>query len=131
MDFSENFNVKYNKEIQSVHFGASQIQVTLHTGVVYYGNKELFLFCTSSYHNKHGPAAIWAHLKPILNRAVQKNPQIDTVHFISDGPITQYRCNKTFIYLALFISNVDSSRCRGTFWKPAMEKDQQMVKEGQ
>lgn len=30
--FSENFNCKYDKEILSVHFGASQILITLHTG---------------------------------------------------------------------------------------------------
>lgn len=30
--FSENFNCKYDKEIQSVHFWASQILITLHTG---------------------------------------------------------------------------------------------------
>ncbi|CAC5372831.1 unnamed protein product [Mytilus coruscus] len=31
MDFSENFNCKYEKEIQSVHFGASQRSISLHT----------------------------------------------------------------------------------------------------
>lgn len=34
IDFSENYCCKYDKEIQSVHFGPSQTHVTLHTGVV-------------------------------------------------------------------------------------------------
>lgn len=32
VDFSENYNCKLAREIQSTHFGASQVQATLHTG---------------------------------------------------------------------------------------------------
>ena len=35
MDFSEKYSCKYQKEIQSVHFGASQKQISLHTCVAY------------------------------------------------------------------------------------------------
>ena len=34
IDFSENYNLKYASEIQACHFGASQQQATLHTGIV-------------------------------------------------------------------------------------------------
>jgi hypothetical protein len=35
MDFSENNGCKFDKEIQSMHFGVSQRQISLHTGVAY------------------------------------------------------------------------------------------------
>ena len=36
IDFSENYGTQHYTEIQSMHFGASHGQVTLHTGVLYY-----------------------------------------------------------------------------------------------
>ena len=36
IDFSENYYCKYSAEIQSVHFGASKKQISLHTGVFFY-----------------------------------------------------------------------------------------------
>lgn len=43
----------------------------------------------------HSPAAIWAHLKPILTKLPAS---VKNLHFLSDGPVTQYR-NKTMFYL--------------------------------
>lgn len=43
-EFSENFQCKLSKEIQGMHFGASQRQITLHTGV-YYTETENLLRC--------------------------------------------------------------------------------------
>jgi len=39
-DFSKNYGAKYNREIQSVHFGASNAQATSHTGIVYVQNNK-------------------------------------------------------------------------------------------
>ncbi|KAH3833674.1 hypothetical protein DPMN_106987 [Dreissena polymorpha] len=47
IDFSENYSCKYNEEIQSIHFGASQRQVSLHTGVLYIENA-IQSFCSLS-----------------------------------------------------------------------------------
>ena len=55
-------------------------------------------FCTVSESLQHGPSAIWAHLHPILNLVRVQHPGVDTVHFWSDGPCTQYR-NKHMFYL--------------------------------
>ncbi|XP_069139889.1 uncharacterized protein [Argopecten irradians] len=96
IDFSENYNCKYASEIQSMHFGCSQRQISLHTGVAYTKNT-LYSFCTVSDCLKHGPAAIWAHLHPILEELRSKT-QATKIHFISDGPTTQYR-NKHNFYL--------------------------------
>jgi len=96
VDFSENYAAKYATEIQSMHFGASRNQVTLHTGV-YYTADEKRSFCTISDNNRHDPAAIWAHLRPVLTTMRNCN-SIDTIHFISDSPSTQYRSVKN-LYL--------------------------------
>lgn len=47
VDFSENYKCKYSAEPQSVHFGASRKQITLHTGVIY-GKDFKEGFCTLS-----------------------------------------------------------------------------------
>lgn len=48
-----------------MHFGASKVQVTLHTGVIFFkGGQQSF--CTFSPSNIHEPHAIWAQLMPII-----------------------------------------------------------------
>lgn len=100
IDFSENYACKYDKEIQSVHFGPSQTQITLHTGVIYYKGDCTTSFCTVSDCTNHGPPAIWAHLNPVLANVKEINPNIDTIYFVSDGPTTQYRCKANFFLLS-------------------------------
>lgn len=82
IDFSENYACKLSIEIQSMHFGASQKQLTSHTGV-YYTGKEKKACCSSTVSDslEHGPAAIWTHLDPVLNAIKTNHPQIDTLHF--------------------------------------------------
>jgi hypothetical protein len=97
VDFSENFNCGYGSEVQAAHFGASHRQATLHTGVLYtIGGFEPF--CTISDSRRHDPAAIWAHIEPILNKLKEEYPKVEVLHFKSDGPTTQYR-NRTNMYL--------------------------------
>ncbi|KAJ8870063.1 hypothetical protein PR048_029074 [Dryococelus australis] len=69
VDFSENYNCKYSKEIQSAHFGGSKHQVTIHTCVLYCHTdvaKTPFSYGTVSSCNRHDPAAIVAHLPPVI-----------------------------------------------------------------
>lgn len=110
VDFSENYNAKCSEEIQAHHFGGSRNQITLHTVVAYvYDSDEkhkVLPFCTISPCNIHQPAAIWAHLDPILKHLIENYGDIDTIHYFSDGPFSQYRqkanfylaCTKTFNY---------------------------------
>jgi len=112
VDFSENYGCKYSEEVQSAHFGASKGQVTLHTGVLYlnglntvecqqgYGKQKqkCISFCSMSDSLRHDAAAVWAHLLPLLHLVKKQYVQVDTVHFQSDGPTTQYR-NKNNFYL--------------------------------
>ncbi|WAR19946.1 hypothetical protein MAR_001784 [Mya arenaria] len=96
IDFSENYNTKYANEIQSVHFGASKQQIRLHTGIAYLGDDKVS-FCSVSDCLKHGPAAIWAHLAPVITY-LKTRKRFSVIHFVTDGPTTQYR-NKLNFYL--------------------------------
>ena len=99
IDFSENWNCKYSAEIQSVHFGGSQQQASLHTGVVYTLEGH-WSFATISPVLLHGPQAIWAHLDPILSELKKAQPTIDVLHFYSDGPTTQYKNKLNFYFFS-------------------------------
>lgn len=95
-DFSENFQAKLAEEIQSMHYGASNLQICLHTGMVFWKNRTQS-FCTLSDNTSHQPAAIWAHLMPIIEMIKREAPEKAIIHFFSDGPSAQYRQKKTFI----------------------------------
>lgn len=102
-DFSENYSMKYSSEIQAFHFGGSRQQVTLHTSQIYfrkdaYSKLSSQSMCTVSECLDHGPAAVWVHLKPILNFITQTVTRIRVIHFLTDSPATQYR-NKSIFYL--------------------------------
>jgi len=47
---------------------------------------------------RHDASAVLTHLKPILDQVLEELPENNTIHFLSDGPSTQYR-NKTMFYL--------------------------------
>ena len=98
IDFSENYNCKYARSIQSTHFGASQRQISMHTGMAYTVNQTI-PFCTVSDNLKHGPSGIWAHLEPVL-KYLKDVTGTSTIHFISDGPTTQYRCKSNFYLMS-------------------------------
>jgi len=92
IDFAENFGCKYATELQVIHFGGNQVQISLHTGVLYEANKKQ-AFCTASVDTDHSACAIFTHLQPILE------PYWDTIkhlHFVSDGPATQYHNRHMF-----------------------------------
>lgn len=86
-DFSENYSCKYGREIQSCHFGANRKQITLHTGMLYNGDKHS-AFCSVSQCLQHDSVAIWCHLQPIITDYALITKKI---HFISDSPSSQYR----------------------------------------
>lgn len=119
VDFSENYALKYAEEVQSFHFGGSRQQVTLHTSVIYTHNFSLgalrsISVCTISSCVRHDVAAIWAHLIPLIKQALEINPFITTIHFLSDSPISQYR-NKFMLYVISQIRN-DFEFISGITW---------------
>ena len=99
IDFAENWTTKSLDEIQSAHFGASLRQIILHTGIMYVDGQTTS-FCTVSDQFSHGPRAIWSHLMPVLKKIRLQWPHVDTLHFQSDGPTTQYRNRMNFCLTA-------------------------------
>ena len=96
VDFAENFQCKLANEIQSMHFGASKKQLTLHTGVFYTALSSQ-TFCAVSDSLDHNPCSVWAFMDPILDKLLHANKDVDTVHFFSDGPATQYKQKGNFL----------------------------------
>jgi hypothetical protein len=75
-----------------MHFGCLQTFNFLLTGVVYTEDNIIPFFCP-----RHDSAAIWAHLETMLNHVNTVKKYI-CIHFVSEGPTTQYR-NKWNLYL--------------------------------
>lgn len=101
IDFAENYMTKYGKEIQSIRFGASKGQLSIHTGVLYAKNDtslETVPFATVSDNLDHQAHAVWGHLKSSLQKILSARPHVNTLHVFSDGPTSQYR-NRTNIFL--------------------------------
>lgn len=110
MDFSENYNCKFSQEIQAFHFGGSREQVSIHTVMVYLKNETSEIpikkaYCTLSDSLRHDPVAIMAHLQPIFTEIKQLVPSITSLHFVSDGPSTQYRNRTMFALIGTYIVN--------------------------
>lgn len=103
VDFSENYECKLAREIQSMHFWASKKQITLHTGVCYTNNSTK-TFCVVSYSFEHEPQAVRAYLGPFLDKVMQKNKAIDTLHFNSDGATSHYKQKGNFYLFSKEIS---------------------------
>lgn len=99
VDFSQNYQCKYSVETQGVHFGASRTQITLHTGVLYTKNA-VQGFASLSENLRHDSCAVTAHLEETIKQLISKGclDNIDTLHFMSDGPTAQYK-NKNMFYL--------------------------------
>lgn len=101
IDFSENYVTKYSTEIQSMHFGASKKQLSLHTGLFYTSDKSKGIcFCSVSENLDHQSHAIWAHMNDILIKLASEYPNVTTINIFSDGPTSQYR-NRSNIYFFL------------------------------
>lgn len=103
IDFAENFQCKYNSEVQAVHFGDSHHQVSLHTGVAYTW-KDVKSLCSISSSFRHDPSAIWAHLTQVLTYLREQHHTATTLHVVSDGPTTQYCSKKTFSSSPMFLT---------------------------
>ena len=94
LTYAENWTTKSLRQIQSAHYGASNSQITLHTGVAYLGvvnSNTAVPFCSLSDNTNHSPSTIWCHLMPVLTFLKANHPRITKLHFMSDGPVTQYR----------------------------------------
>ena len=106
IDYTEHHACKYTREIKETHFGGGNQQVTLHTGVLYVSGGKVDSFASLSACMQHDATATWAHLDPVLRGIREEHPNARNIHFISDGPTSQYR-NKTNFYLASTVPFVE------------------------
>lgn len=127
MDFSQNYVCKYSEAIQSAHFGASQKQVSLHTGVFYFNDSisqklSCVSFCTVSDCLRHDAAAIWGHLQPVIELIKSHVPSINTLHFQTDGPTTQYKNKFNFYLFRYFCEKLNLDYSSWNFTTPGHGK---------
>ena len=97
IDWSENYSCKYTTEVQAIHFGASRGFASIHDGILYVGS-ETESFASISNSPRHDAVAIWTHMRPVFKWLFEKHPEVNTLHFMSDGPSAQYK-SKTNFYL--------------------------------
>ena len=143
IDFSGNYAMKYDSEIQRVHFGAARSQISPHSGVLYFSaNKEhangessekfditSATFCSVSDSLYHDPAAIWDHLVPLQELIRERHPSVDTVHFQSDGPKCAIPQHEKLVCLSSLVSNLDGKIQPGISQRPGMGKALRMALE--
>ena len=101
--FYQDYKCKYSEEIHSAHFGALKKQVSMHTREFHYLNKELgqvdcISFCGVPECLRHDYFAVWAYLQPVLNSVNETIPELEMIHFQSNGPTTQYKKNTIHFY---------------------------------
>lgn len=84
IDFLEKWTCKLAEEVQSIHFGASKQQMTLHTGVIYVAGNPLS-FRSFSPCLRHNLAA---HMEPVVNLIHTQFPEVKRIDVRSDGPTT-------------------------------------------
>jgi len=61
-------------------------------------------FCTLSENTRHDPKAIVAHLEPVLTKYLLRKPHVDTIFYMSDGPVTQYRTRDLCILVTQYLT---------------------------
>ena len=89
--------IRASTELQSSLFILERVEPNVHTGMLYGQN-----FSQGFITLRHDPAAITPHLKQILNFFLSKFQQVKKLHFMSDGPATQYRDRKMFYIITQY-----------------------------
>lgn len=74
-------------------------------------------FCTLSECTKHDYPAILAHLKPIMEKYLEAYPNVEHLHFQTDGPTSQYKNRNLYAILFSFIADSFPQSNLG-FWSP-------------
>jgi len=100
----ENYANKFSTAPQSTHFGASQQQSTMHTGVAYI-NEQVLSFATVSDPYRHDPAAKWCYLMPVFQRLLADHPKLAAIRMFSDSPSTQYK-NKQIFFITGYYRDI-------------------------
>ena len=99
MDYSENWSAKYPDEISGVYY--DKAQTTLHPMVVHYHDGEKLKhksYVRVSSVSQHTVPTIYSFIFKLMVDLTQILPDLEIIHFITDGPSSQYR-NRTVVAL--------------------------------
>ena len=100
-DFAENYSFVVQDEIQSFHW--NNMMCTLHPVVIFYQINDLPLshlsYTIISDDNTHDVDFIYKVIYLVITDVREKLPNINTVHFFTDGCAGQYKNRKTFFNL--------------------------------
>ena len=101
MDFSENYSCKSLDEVQSAYF--NQTNVTLHPVVAYHhgpdGNLKHTSYIIVSDEMGHKSSTVLAFVDAIMPD-LKSLDTLDTIHYWTDSPSSQYRNKSIFDYVA-------------------------------
>lgn len=112
---------------KAVDFRGSHKHATLHTGVFYIQAEPApVTFCIISPSRRHDPLGIWAHLDPVRKMIQEEHPNVTCLHFLSDGPASQYKQKANFIFCPLYLSRKGFPQPPGTSLKPVMARGHKM-----
>lgn len=84
------FTCKYGSKVQAYTLDLLTSRLHSIQGVLCLGgNQEPTCFSTISPSKHKSPAAIWKHLKPVLDNLQATHPEVSVIHVASAGPHTQ------------------------------------------
>ncbi|CAF1049472.1 unnamed protein product [Adineta ricciae] len=89
VDYSENFAIGFQDEIQSAHWRKKQLSVfTAHVWLANSESESFTFISDDTTHNKYTVHACLERLLSVLQRSV---PDLQEVHFFSDGAASQFK----------------------------------------
>jgi hypothetical protein len=98
IDYSENYGCSFQDEPSQVFY--DRRQVTIHPMVIHFrdeqGSLQHHSFVGISPERSHSAPTTFAFVRKLIPKVVEFMPQVDTVHYISDSPVSQYR-NRSII----------------------------------
>ena len=98
VDFAENYVCSYADEVQSAYY--SKEQVTIHPSVVHFNKANPAeassllshkSFVIVSDETSHTSGTIFAMIKELVPKIKELVPSLETIHYLSDSPTSQYR----------------------------------------
>ncbi|CAH0556044.1 unnamed protein product [Brassicogethes aeneus] len=104
LDFAENYSFVCQDAIQGFHWDTTQ--ATLHPFVIYFRSKnqtdlKCFSMCVISDEREHITSTVHYFLKVIIQHIKEELPDLQYIHYFSDGSSAQYKNYKNFINLCL------------------------------
>ena len=102
IDFAENYVCSFSQEITSAYY--SKVQVTIHPAVFHFkapdGTLQHKSVVVVSDETSHKAQTVYAFMKALMGWVKGNLPQIETLHYLSDSPTSQYRNSTIFGLMA-------------------------------